>query len=92
MRQLLLSLGFGIGGLVMLVIGVKGLLFPRRFQDAAIRDTQGRKFWWPWSVFARRFESPSYLWELRIGGAVAVLMGAFFVYLAIAISAGRLHP
>jgi len=81
-----------VAAVVLVGVGLRLLLLPRRARASELLGLHPERLWWPWSVFARRFRSPGYLKELRIVGAMAVLMGLFFGFLAILIATGRIAP
>jgi len=92
MRQLGMSILNAIVAVVLIGVGLRLLLLPRRAQASALLGLHPERLWWPWSVFARRFKSPGYLKELKIVGAMAVLMGLFFGFVAVLIATGRMAP
>ncbi len=63
-----------IGGIICFVFGLCLFFFPRKFQEQAIRDWK-RFPWRHLTLFANRVDKPGYLNEVRIGGALAIVMG-----------------
>ena len=92
MRQPWLSLAFVIASAACVAVGVRKLLNPRRARADALRGLQPERLWWPWSAFAKRFDSEGYLWEIRIVAVVSILMGVFFAVWAALIATGRTSP
>jgi hypothetical protein len=91
MKQLAAFVSFAVSAAGLFGIGTWCLFFPRRLQALNIIRLRKGKIWWPWSaLLADRFRSRSYLWEVRICGAAALLMGILFGIAAVWLATGRM--
>jgi hypothetical protein len=74
-----------VAALSLYAIAAIALIYPKRFQDIALRYSQ-RMVWWPTNDWMK---TPSYILSVRLSGAIALLMGSAILWTVILLSSGN---